>query len=190
MPHRSPAFAFFLLLPGVAAMLALACTADLGGPVPPDLPASQGEVEAADQSWESAIAAAATTGQVTVLFDEAQLTTLLRDRVAAEDNAAFESPVVLLRGGTIQIYGVGHQGPLRANVYLSITPVLTPDGALGFELSSATFGPFPLPEGFRNSLSALMTEMLSGPLGSMATGVRITAVAIDSGQLAIVGELR
>jgi hypothetical protein len=36
----------------------------------------------------------------------------------------------------------------------------------------------------------LLTEVLSGPLGTLATGVRITSVAIDAGELAIVGELR
>lgn len=182
----------WLVLPCLAAALALACTLDLGGPLPPETPEPRPDAQAdsVQQTWETALAGAVSSGQVTLLFDEAQMTALLRDRTAAGDDPAFESPVVLLREGAIQVYGVGHQGPLRANVYLSITPVLTPDGELGFELTSATFGPFPVPEGIRDSISAVMTEVLSGPLGSFATGVRITTVAIDSGELAIVGELR
>ncbi len=186
-PHAS-----WLVLPGLAAALGLACTLDVGGPLPAETPALQTEADAesVQQAWEAALAGAVATGQITLLFDEAQVTELLRERMASGDAPAVESPVVLLREGTIQVYGVGHQGPLRANVYLSITPVLTPDGELGFELTSASFGPFPVPKGIREAISAAMTEMLSGPLGSLATGVRITSVAIDSGQLAIVGELR
>lgn len=140
--------------------------------------------------WEDALAGAVGTGQVILLFDESQVTALLRERLADDENSAFESPVVLLREGTIQVYGVSHQGPFRANVYLSIAPVLTPNGELGFELTSAEFGPLPVPDSVREGISAILTEVLSGPVGSLATGVRITSVAVEAGQLAIVGELR
>jgi len=140
--------------------------------------------------WEAALASAIDSGQVILLFDESQVTALLQERVADDESSAFESPIVLLREGMIQIYGVSHQGPFRANVYLSIAPVLTPDGGLGFELTSAEFGPLPVPDTLREGISAILTEVLSGPVGSLATGVRITSVAVDAGQLAIVGELR
>ena len=181
----------FLQLVLAFAAASLACTVDVGGPEPPQRPVSIGEDGAGvDQVWESALAGALQTGQLRVLFDEAQLTALLSQRLSNDEGSAFESPVVLLREGTIQLYGVGHQGPLRANVHLTITPILSQDGDLGFELTSAEFGPLPLPKGLRESLSALLTEALSGPLGTLATGVKITSVAIDSGELAIVGELR
>jgi hypothetical protein len=174
------------------AAAAVACTIDIGGPVPPAQPVSSDDSsgQAVDQTWEGALASAAETGRLTVLFDETQLTSLLVNRLADDPDAILESPVVLLREGAIQVYGVVHQEPVRGNILLTITPVLSQDGDLGFELTSAEFGPVPMSEGVRESLSALMTEALSGPLGTLATGVRITSVAIDSGQLALVGELR
>lgn len=169
---------------------AMACTIDIGGPVPdPSLVGAFASPEDPDATWENALEAAVETGQLTVLLNEAQLTSLLAERVS-EGDSTFESPVVLLREGAVQVYGVGQQGPLRANIHLTITPTLSQDGDLGFELTSAEFGPLPLPEAIRESLSALLTEVLSGPLGTLATGVRITSVAIDAGELAIVGELR
>jgi hypothetical protein len=173
-------------------LAALACTIDVGGPLPPDIPPSlpEGSGEGVGQMWEAAVAGAMESGQVILLFDESQVTALLQDRLADGKDSAFESPIVLLREGMIQIYGVSHQGPFRANVYLSITPVLTPDGELGFELTSAEFGPLPVPESLREGMSAILTEVLSGPVGSLATGVRITTVAVEAGQLALVGELR
>ncbi|HET7009606.1 MAG TPA: hypothetical protein VFI11_02425 [Anaerolineales bacterium] len=171
--------------------MTLACSIDLGGPEIPDAPAaSESSAQQVEDAWQGALAGAVETGQLTILFDEAQLTSLLAERFAGEPGGALESPVVLLREGAIQVFGVGHQGPLRANIHLTITPVLSQDGELGFELTSAEFGPLPLPEGLRERLSAVLTEALSGPLGTRATGVRITSVAIDSGELAIVGELR
>jgi hypothetical protein len=173
-------------------LAAIACTIDVGGPLPPDVPPSlpEGSGEGVGQMWEAALASAIDSGQVILLFDESQVTALLQERLADGGNSAFESPIVLLREGMIQIYGVSHQGPFRANVYLSIAPVLTPDGELGFELTSAEFGPLPVPDTLRDGISAILTEVLSGPVGSLATGVRITTVAVEAGQLAIVGELR
>jgi hypothetical protein len=191
-PTQLPARAWFVArFAAVFALATVACTIDIGGPEAPDHPQGPpADADAVRQMWEGALAGAVDTGQVTLLFNEAQVTALLRDRVSGDESSAFESPVVLLRDGTIQVYGVGHQGPFRANVYLSITPVLSPDGELGFELTSASFGPLPVPQGLRESISSVITEVLSGPLGSLATGVRITSVAIDSGELAIVGEVR
>jgi hypothetical protein len=169
---------------------ALACTVDIGGPRPPEtIDPSFDSSEDTRAAWDRALAAAVETGQLTVLLNEAQLTAFLARRGADEGNA-LQSPLVLLREGAIQVYGVGQQGPLRANIHLTITPILSQDGDLGFELTSAEFGPLPLPGAVRESLSALLTEAVSGPLGTLATGVRITSVAIDGGELAIVGELR
>jgi len=194
MSHRTHLPAARHALAGWAAALslaAIACTIDVGGPLPPDIPPSlpEGSGEGVGQMWQAALAGAV-SGQVILLFDESQVTALLQERMADDENSAFESPVVLLREEMIQIYGVSHQGPFRANVYLSIAPVLTPDGELGFELRSAEFGPLPVPDSLREGISAILTEVLSGPVGSLATGVRITSVAIHEGQLAIVGELR
>jgi hypothetical protein len=36
----------------------------------------------------------------------------------------------------------------------------------------------------------LLTETLTTPLGSLATGIRVTVFAIADGQVAITGELR
>ena len=170
----------------------LACRVNLGGPErlasPPA--ASNAAATEASQSWSSALAGAAITGQLTVIVTEEQLTSALASRLARDEQPILQSPAVYLRDGTIQIYGLAQDGLFEANVRLVITPVLDEQGRLGFELTSADFGPFPAPEGLRSGLSGMMSEALAGPMGSLATGIRVTSVAIADGDLAIVAELR
>jgi len=42
----------------------------------------------------------------------------------------------------------------------------------------------------KDSISAILTEAFTGTLGSLATGIRVTSLAVADGQMAIVGELR
>jgi hypothetical protein len=171
---------------------ALACRADLGGPIPPDVPpaVSRSAATEASQAWTEGLAAALATGRVTVILTEEQLTSALAQRLAADPEPILRSPAVFLRDGTIQVYGVAQQGPFEVSVRLEITPVLTSDGQLRFELTSADFGPFPASEGIRASISSMLSEALVGPLGTLATGMRVTSVAVADGELAIVAELR
>jgi len=170
----------------------LACTLDVGGPAAPGDPVPTSEAAAQEvlDAWKSAAAASVSAGEVRLLINESQLTSLVAARLAENDDPVLRDPQVYLRQGQLQIYGTVQQGPLQGNVLLSITPRLNPDGTLAFELTSADLGPLPAPEGVKDSLSAVITEAFAGPIGSLATGLRITSIAIDSGELALVGVLR
>lgn len=180
-----------LILPLLAAAV-LACTANLGGPPLPAAPPDVSDVAATEaaEAWADGLAAAVSTGKITVILTEAQLTSALTRRLAAQDEPLLRSPSVLLRDGTIQIYGLAQQGPFEVSVRLEIAPVLSGDGELGFELASADFGPFPASEGLRAGVSSMLSEVLVGSLGTLATGIRVTSVAVANGELAIVAELR
>ncbi len=184
-----------IALPLIALSLgaaSLACRLNLGGPERPSSPpeASTDAATETAQTWKEALAGALVTGQLKVILTEEQLTSALAARLAGDEDPALQSPTVYLRDGTIQIYGLAQQGLIEAAVRLVITPVLDSQGRLGFELTSADFGPFPAPEGLRASLSGMLSEFLAGPMGSLATGIRVTTVAIADGELAIVAELR
>jgi hypothetical protein len=73
---------------------------------------------------------------------------------------------------------------------LAITPLVDPDGNITLELTTAEFGPIPAPKALKETISAVLTEAFTGSFGSLATGIRVTTLAINDGQLAIVGELR
>jgi hypothetical protein len=170
----------------------LACTLNVGGPKLPaePIPTSQAAAQEILEAWESAAGASASSGEVRLIITESQLTSLVASRLAENPDAVLKDPQVYLRQGQIQVYGTVQQGPLQGSVLLSITPYVQPDGTLGFNLTSADLGPLPAPQAVKDSLSALITEAFAGPVGTLATGLRVTSIAIEDGELALVGELR
>jgi len=182
------------LLCAAASLLSssLACQINLGGPERPGeaIALSTDTVQEVEQAWQSAITSAAATGQLTLLLTESQATSLLNQRLEAQAEPILLDPQVYLRDGVIQVYGVSERGVFRASVLIQVAPRLEPDGSVYFDVTSADFGPLPVPDAVRQSISAMFTEAYTSPLGSLATGVRITSIAIADGQIAIVGELR
>lgn len=168
----------------------LACQIDVGGPEPPyPLITADDQADDVTDLWQSALESALDSGEVMLVLDENQLNTFVAKRLAAEDSLLHE-PQVFLRQNAIQVYGYATQGIIRANMHLSISPILDEEGRISFELTSASVGPVPVPEAVKNTISAILTEAFTGTLGSFATGIRISSLVINDGQLAIVGELR
>jgi hypothetical protein len=165
---------------------------DLGGPAAPGepIPTSQTAAREILDAWESAAGASVSTGEIRLIINETQLTSLVAARLAEKEDPILRNPQVYLRNGQMQVYGTVQQGIFQGQVLLSISPFLSPEGNLAFEVTSADLGPVPASEGLKESLSALVTEAFAGPIGSLATGLRVTSIAIEDGELALVGELR
>jgi hypothetical protein len=170
----------------------LACTMDIGGPAAPGDPIPTSETAAQEvlDAWESAAAESISTGEIRLIINETQLTSLVAARLAEKQDPVLRDPQVYLRDGQLEVFGTIQQGMFRGQVLLSISPVLDADGTLAFEVTSADLGPVPAPEGIKESLSALVTEAFAGPIGSLATGLRVTSIAIEDGELALVGKMR
>lgn len=170
----------------------IACQLNLGGPEPPGEPIPTQENAAFNltEMWQSAIQDAVGTGQVTVILNETQLTSLLSQRMAEKENPLLLEPQVFLRNEMIQIYGKSINGPLTANVLICITPAVSAEGELSFDLTQAKFGPIPAPSALKDSVSAILTEAFTGTIGSLATGIKISTIAISDGEMGIVGEVR
>jgi len=169
----------------------LACQIDVGGPEPPFPPNAADEQSANEVAnlWQAALESALDSGEVMLILDESQLNAFVTRKLAEEDSLLLE-PQVFLRQNAIQVYGYVIQGIFRANVQLSISPILDQEGRITFELALASVGPIPFPEAVKNTISAVLTEAFTGTLGSLATGIRVSSLVINDGQLAIVGELR
>ncbi len=170
----------------------LACTINVGGPDAPGEPIPTSETAAQEilDAWKDAAGASVSTGEIRLIITETQLTSLVAARLAQKEDPILREPQVYLRDGQLQVYGTILQGPLEGEVLVSISPVLDADGNLAFEVTSADLGPVPAPEGIKESLSAMVTEAFAGPIGSLATGLRVTSIAIENGELALVGEMR
>lgn len=174
------------------AAASLACQIDLGGPPPPAQPVTPAADPGAglDQVWQSAVEGAAGSGEVVIILDESQLTGYINEYLAKQPDPIFSEPQVMLRDGRLRLQGSLQQGVLKAGLLVTIVPEVDPQGGIAFRIESAELGPAPAPDAVKESISAVLTEVLSGPLGSLATGVRVTSLVVDEGQIAIVGELR
>ncbi len=134
--------------------------------------------------------AAIETGQVSVIINETQVTAFLAERLAEREQPLIRNPQAYLRDNQIQIFGVAERGILKANVLVTVTPEITDDGDVSFELSEASVGPVPAPSALKSTISAILTEAFTGSIGSLATGIRVSSLAIADGQMTIAGELR
>lgn len=176
---------------GAITLATLACYLDLGGPEPPGppIPVSSEAANSLEEIWQSTLTDAI-DGQVQLLLTEEQLTAYLASRSQVEGDPLLNEAQVYLRKGLIQIFGIAQREPFRANFLVKVQPVLDTEGGLTFEILSADFGPMPIPEALRESMSSLLTQVLTGSLGSLATGIQISSIEIAKGQLTLEGRLR
>jgi hypothetical protein len=181
-------------------LTSLACTIFVGGPdyssLPP-IPVSSEAAESIKEELRRAFEAAAQTGIVTIFITEPQITSYLAARLQTDPSLQqsdrkplMTDPQVYLRDGQMQIYGKTQQGIFAANIGIIVTVGVDPNGQPLIEMTSADFGPFPVPEGLRDAISAMIREAYTGSLGPVATGLRIETISIADGVMTITGRVR
>jgi hypothetical protein len=183
-----------MLLIGSTALLfsIIACTINVGGPAYPDqhIPVSTQAVGDFQSSMQTAVAAGADSGQVTLVITEPQLTSYLAFRLQTQSQPIFTDPQVYLQNGQIEIFGTAHQGYLEATVDIVVTAGVDAQGQLKIELTSANFGPFPVPAGLKDAITATIQEAYTGAIGPAAIGFRLESITVANGTMTIVGRTK
>jgi hypothetical protein len=181
-----------LLVLTVLLLATLACSIFVGGPEYPEgaIPVSAEAVESLRTQIEAAVLAGAQTGVVTLQITEEQLTSYIAFKMAAQENPAFQNPQVYLRDGQMQIYGKVDRGYLNANVLVSLNVGVDELGQPKIEIAAADFGPFPAPDGLKQSLTAIVTEAYTGSLGPVATGFRLENINTANGLMTVTGRVK
>lgn len=164
----------------------------IGGPEYTEgvIPVSAEAVDSLRSQIQAAALAGAQSGTITLQITEEQITSYIAFRLAAQENPALQNPQVYLRDGQMQIYGKVQRGYLIANVLAVLNVSVDELGQPRIEIASADFGPFPAPEGLKNSLTALITEAYTGSLGPIATGFRLETISIANGLMTVTGQIR
>jgi len=170
----------------------LACSIFVGGPDFPErtIPVSAEAVESLQAQIEAAVLAGAQIGDVTLQITEEQITSYIAFKMAAQENPAFQEPQVYLRDGQMQIYGKVERGYLNANVLIALTVGVDEAGQPKIEITTADFGPFPAPDGLKQSMTAVITEAYTGSLGPVATGFRLEDISIADGLMTVTGRIK
>lgn len=193
---KSLALPFFV---AVLILSSLACTVFVGGPDYSDrtpIPISPDAADSLKQEIQRAFEAGAATGQVTFNITEAQLTSLVAQRLQADPNLQQDSkplitdPQVYLRDGQMQVFGKTRQGMFAANIGIIISVGIDENGKPKIEIVSADFGPLPAPEGLNGAISAMIEEAYTGAVGPVATGLRIEGISIADGVMTVSGRIK
>jgi len=176
----------------VLALAILACTMNIGGPdyPTPAIPVSTEAVGEMQSSMETAVAAGVVSGEITLVFTEPQLTSYLYYKLQAQSQPLITNPQIYLRDGQIQLYGTASKGYFEATARIVLSAGVDDQGQLKIELTSADFGPLPVPDGLKEIITATIQEAYTGALGPVATGFRLTSVTIADGAMTIVGQTR
>jgi hypothetical protein len=180
-------------LAALAVLLAMmACTVFIGGPDYPGrtIPVSTEAVGDLQQSIAEAIAAGAVTGQATITITEPQLTSYLAMKLQQQADPLLTDPQVYLQDEQIQIYGRAEKGNFEATALIILTAGVDENGELKIELTSADFGPLPVPDGLLDAITAMMDEAFTGSVGPVATGIRLTSVTVADGVMTITGQIK
>lgn len=176
----------------VLLMAALACKMNLGGPTPSGqpIPVSTEAAGSLQQQFEQAIQNPGPNGQITLTINETQLTSLLAEKLASMQDPIISNPQVYLRDGQIQLFGQASRGYFQANVGIVLTATVDANGQPLVEISSADFGPVPVPENLNQSISSMVQEAYTGALGPLATGVALDSIVISDGVMTLTGHTR
>ena len=172
--------------------ITLACTIETGGPDFPEqkILVSAEAVDSLKREIEQAVAEGAQSGVVYLFINETQLTSYLAFKLAESPDPMFTDPQVYLRDGQMRIYGKSKQGMFTANIGIILEVGTDEQGNPKLQIVSADFGPFPLPSGLNDAITAIIDEAYTGSLVPVATGFRIKTILIADGVMAIEGRIR
>jgi hypothetical protein len=176
----------------VVGLVVIACTINIGGPAYPipAIPVSTEAMGELQSSLETAVAAGAASGQVTLAFTESQLTSYLSYTLQSQSQPIITNPQVYLQNGQILVYGTASKGYFKATARIVLTAGVDNQGQLKIELTSANFGPLPVPNGLKELITATIQEAYAGALGPIATGFRLESVSIADGTMTVVGQTK
>jgi hypothetical protein len=90
----------------------------------------------------------------------------------------------------MKIYGKSQQGMFTANIGVIVNMGVDELGKPKIEVTSADFGPFPVPGGIKEALTAMIDEAYTGAIGPAATGLRIETITIADGIMTITGRIK
>ncbi len=170
----------------------LACTVNVGGPAypTPAIPISTEAMGQLNATMEAAVSAGAGSGQVTLVINEEQLTSYLAYQLQSQTQPIITNPQVYLQDGQIRLYGTARQGYFEATASIILTAGIDQQGQLKIDLTSADFGPLPVPNGLLDVITGMVKEAYTGALGPVATGFRLTSIEIGNGTMTIVGQIK
>jgi uncharacterized protein YpmS len=182
----------FLMLIAAIALAIGACNFPFwGSPGPTEEPVhvSTQEVLSLKENLENSQATLESSGDVTLTFTEAQLTSIVSNQLADQPEAPLEDVQIRLRDGQVLVSGQVKQGdiylPLDAVIKLSAS-----NGDLDYEIVSAKVGVFPLPDSVIEQFTTQIDDAFAAKIKSETSDMYIDTVSVQNGEIVVEGHQR
>ena len=174
------------------ATTAIACMVNLGGPSfpSPTIPVTTEAMGEFQSTLAAAVSAGSTSGEVQLSINESQLTSYLASQLQAQSQPILSNVQAYLQNNQIQLYGTVMKGYFEANAGAVLTAGVDDQGQLKIDLTSANFGPLPVPAGFLDAITIAIKEAYTSALGPVATGFRLESINIANGTMTITGLIK
>ena len=85
------------------------------------------------------------------------------------------------------MFGTAQASNVSTTALVSIAASVTAEGRVLFTIEKADFGPISAPANLLTDLSTPLNEAFTGQAGSLATGFKVSNIAIADGQMVITG---
>lgn len=180
-----------LLIISVFVVVSLAC--NLGTSLSksrPTIPVTTESAQSLEETAQAAMDAAAKQGEVNLVIDEAQVTSMLAFELQKSGQQFISDPQVYLRDGQMQIYGDVKSETITAQGMLIIEPQVDAAGRVNFDVVSAKVGPFPVPGDMVTEIETNLNRVITQQLEELAPNSYIDSLVIADGLMTIKGNTR
>jgi hypothetical protein len=177
---------------------ALACNMPgprIGGPEKPtQAPTPSAEsLESFNDKWRD-LNLATPDGPFSMTFTEAELSSALADalqeaKVDGGQDIPIENPSVVLKDGTINLYGQVSINTFQANGLIVAVPSIGQDGLIHIQISSVEFGPIDLDPSLLDTLVSNIEQSINAPIQSSPFNIVLTSITIADGEMTIDGTI-
>jgi len=186
MSRYNPLLMAFLALTTIS----LACNFGIRRPetLNEPIPVSSEAVDSLEDSLQGAYQQAIAGEPVTLVIDEAQLTSMVAFELQERGDVPFEDPQVYLRDGQIQVVGKMRRQGIAVTTRVVLEAEVDDDGNVHLNVVSANFGPLPVPDSMIADMETYLDSSFSKEISAMAPNTRIENISIENGQMTITGQ--
>jgi uncharacterized protein YpmS len=173
-------------------LVSLACNlANRNAQIPTEtIPVTTQAVESLKEEIDQAGQDIQSTGQATLLIDEAELTSLVAIELQNQGISTFEDPQIYLRNGQMIVVGSVKQGDATVPVELDLSVSANSDGRPAYQIVSAMIGPLPLPEALYKEYSEQLNTIFASKINPRIDAIFIDKITIADGVMTIQGHTR
>lgn len=173
----------------VLSIVSLACNLPLLGEAPPT--PSVSNLTPAANSWDELkfeqVEGEEENELVKLFLDESHITEIVASELQDLEGASIRDVQVFLREGQVQVFGNAQVQGISADSRIILTPQVDLMGKPHFEIVSAHYSLFPLPDDIIANLQVSINQTLISYLEPMISGISVTKISISEGLMTITG---